>query len=85
MEPTIDDNMSVEMNVHDDIINNIINENILSNNNVPIGFDSKSNSIKYYENENEEKGMGAKYLIANAFELSKDSYKKIQYKKLIIF
>jgi hypothetical protein len=81
---TLNLNIPFNMNENDDIIN-IINKENNTLNSKSKGFNTKSNSIKYYENEHKEKGMGAKYLIGNAFELHEDSYKNITLQEVNYF
>jgi hypothetical protein len=80
---SLDYNIQIEMNVDNDLT---IDENVNINTNLSKGgFDSKSNSIKYYENEIEERGKGVKYLIGNAFELEKLDYEKISLQEVTYF
>lgn len=72
-ETALDNNMSIEMIVdYDSIANNDSYTNISKESKG--GINLKSKSTIYHENENEAIGMGARYLIGNAFELSKESY-----------
>lgn len=79
---SLDSNMQLENNFDDSSsnINVNVNTHLLSN-----IFDTNSNSTKYFENENEQKDNGARYLIGNAFELTKEDYEHISLEEVNYF
>ena len=52
---------------------------------IGIGFHNESKSPSYYEKEILEKGMGAKYLVGNAFEFNNESYNDISIEEVNYF
>lgn len=79
------DMMEIDMTSIDIEIQNDDNESQDDDVDRTAGFDKDSKSPKYYKYENKSPGMGAKYLIGSAFELSENDYDKITTKEVNFF